>query len=220
MSIVCGRCGKPLSNPKSIIAGIGPQCKKHIEFELKVKKLKMRCKHSLYCLPQIEHVGVLLERAKRKFKNYNIKWSEEAEKAIIEGLGLNRPRVELTEEEKSRMRQYIKNSEDRDIAKAEFFRMVRKCPHGLDCKDPDIAMEAVYHLIGLVFKASDEDYRVAENFLSIIDPLLGILELFGTSERNYYEGFYSSMKKKAQWLKKKQQKEKIAKELEDLLNLL
>ncbi|ACO04953.1 hypothetical protein PERMA_A0064 (plasmid) [Persephonella marina EX-H1] len=218
--MVCGRCGRPLSNPKSIIAGIGPQCKKHIEFELQIKKIKMRCMHSFYCLPQVEHIVVLLQRAKKKFEKYNIPWSSEAEKAIIEGLGLDKPRIELTSEEKKRMLEYMRDAEDRDIAKAEFFRIIGKCPHGLNCTDPDTALEATYHLIGLVFKASDENYKVAENFLLIIDPLLSILELFGTSERNYYESFYKVMKKKAEILKRKHRKKKIAEELEDILNLL
>ena len=218
--IVCGRCGKPLSNPKSIAAGLGRYCKQKLQFDLQIKKIRMRCMYSFYCLPQIEHTVVLLQRAKNKFKQFNLEWNDKAESIILDNLGLLKDKIELTEEEKKELEKHLSEVEDKDIAVAEFFRIIKKCPYGLDCKNPELALEAVYHLIGIVFKEANNSHKIAENFLFITDPLISILELFGTNERQHFESVAKDLKKKVNVIRKKEEEKRIASELEELLELL
>ena len=77
--MICGRCGKPIKNPKSVRTGLGRECRRKLNFELTIKKIKLRCKHNLYCSHRITEMDTMLKTAKARFEAYMIPWDDESE---------------------------------------------------------------------------------------------------------------------------------------------
>jgi len=176
----CGRCGKPLKREESIRLGIGPVCRR----KLKNKK-EFRCHHGFSCLPSIEyHVPTLLARARQRFETYKIEWDHSLETIITDELGIKRPRIKIRIEEDIRtLRQICKEK--------------KICPFGLDCRDPEKALDAVYALIAKAIEHMEtEDPELP--LCDAIDPLLDLLGVMGfTNEAQYYQKLEEKLRKTA-----------------------
>jgi hypothetical protein len=221
----CGRCGRPLVNENSIKTGIGPDCRKILEIERILRNLDMVCKNSMSCTSKILQTPELLKEAKNRYEKQGISWDEEAEKEIIELFGFNRERVELSEEQKKMLEEDLEDSNDKELTKREFYRIVGVCPFHLDCKEPWKSSDLIFHLISLAMQKAKEDENV--RFYYAVSPLLDILETMGIiteKDRKEYKRmekkFKSEARKLKRELKRRKLKEDLEKGLEELLSYL
>ena len=194
----CGRCGKPLKNQESVKVGVGPICRKKIEQALEPG---MRCFHGFSCLPSVDHIPVLLRRARQRYSVYGIEWDGELANTIIDSLGLNREKVEIDisesfEKEKQEFlsQHGIMNMEDEIKIKRLVLRKKKMCPYGLDCRDPEEALQSVY---GLIQKAIDKmEVQPDLPLVDAIDSLIDILRILGfPKEEEHYVKLEKNLRK-------------------------
>jgi len=176
----CFRCGRDLSNEKSIEVGIGPICRtKHSVEEAaedRQRKKNLTCHKGFVCWAP-DHVATVLSRFINRYTglaaNAALPQTLTDEIAGLVGevrdaLGLNLPRVQVPKIDvpmfgektigvlgipprKGPLGVSFAMPVDHD----EQFRRIglrfdRICPFGLDCQDPDKAVDAVWRLLSVM----------------------------------------------------------------------
>lgn len=214
----CGRCGRPLKREESVRLGIGPVCRARLKRE---ESIELRCHHGFTCLPSVEyHVPTLLARARRRYSVYGIPWDEELERIIIDELGIERERIQVDVseeveklfEERLREKGEVSYREEVNLAK-EVCRRKGICPYGLDCRDPERALDAVY---GLIAKAIEhmETKDPELPFTDAIDSLIDLLQVFGfANEREHYYRLEKELRRRAREKEAKAFADEFVKEL-------
>lgn len=176
----CFRCGRDLSNEVSVELGIGPICRQKRAAdearEDKQRQLNLRCHHDFTCYAP-DHAGATLSRFVDRFgamaDQCGLAPRQIADVAGLvsearHALGLLRPRVQVPEVEvpifgmhtvgvlnlpltrgphgASYAMPYDHDDQYRRIE----LRAVKVCPFGLDCREPDKAVRALWRVLSIL----------------------------------------------------------------------
>jgi len=216
MNRKCGRCGKPIEREESVRAGLGPVCRKILA---KSTPKEFKCHHGFACLPSVEyHIPTFLNRARRKYSVYGIPWEDELERAIIDALGIERERIKIDIKDKTerlKIEHLKKHGElsyrDEVLLTKEAYRRRKVCPYGLDCQEPEKALDAVYALIARAIDHMEDDPDLP--LVEAIEDLLDVLQVLGFNERQHYKKLEGELKKTARKKAARKYADKFVEEL-------
>jgi len=151
----CFKCGRALSNPESIAAGMGEVCRAKSEFNLTGVQDPLRCHHGLSCFNP-RHAGTCLWRFKDRLQVMIEQVSEhvtlpaetlaEIDRLVKEagtGIGLDKPLLDS----KVPATVYLPIEKQAWWAK---FTEQKACPFGLQCADPQQTTRAIWNILSLL----------------------------------------------------------------------